>query len=971
MIRWLLALWLALAGAAFGQEDEGDPTALAHLKAAEAALNQGDFDGALEELAVSLEIYRALGDARSEVHTLRSFAQVVGFSGQCEAELGWLEQAYEVARAAGLHDKAGEALLDASNAHLRCGQIDAARGAADQALALSEAEALPVVRARALMTQATLLGSLNLDPERRAALLREALLLCEEHEQALMGALIRRNLAELEVDAGRYAEAAVLLDEAIPVLRTTGAPQNLPTALAHRAHVAFMVGDFGRAIELTDEALALSRRMQNAAGHLNVLYTSVQLYAWLGDYSTATALSEEALAVSEAADIPVAVCHVRLQREMLRYWQSPMDRASKQQHAEVCQDIADCYAQIGYRYGQITAQRRVAVMWNHLDDPRAAPLLEELVEQAEDIGDPVQETSVLRMLAEHNSAPLHDEPSWQRALAAADRSGNAHSKITTTLNWLDTVPPDKLRTPQALARLRDLPDLLDDDAATYGRDNEQIEDYHVLHRPGLHEAALTLYEEGFDDAAFRLLASMQAPGLRAQVAMRRWLETAEADEQIRWQSLVDTTPGLDVLRTDLLHGLDPDEQVLRTRQAAFFRLVTELTEDTTLLRTPSLREVQAALAEQAYRSARPPLLLAFHLGEEHLLVQVIEPDSYALVLLWGAAPQVRADALLVSEAMEELSTLPPAARELGLSFFPDDAIYRLFFTLIEEPSWSRLSKDRPLFIAPDGVLQSVPFAALRTRDPRRATAWLIERHPIAVLPSVSWLVVQRPPPERLKSEHRSLLMGATAVPGSPRLPYGDAELDTVRGHLAALGEVQVACDQGCAAPPSAATWAAEAPGAAIVHVVAHGEARSHPWLDERSGGTLAHLQLVDAEGRPERLWEHRVETTLLDADLVTLSACRTFAADSWELEGALGLSRALLAAGARSVLSTHWAVDDQATAALMDRFYAELVAARTAEETPIAWKARALRSAQLELLSRPETAHPLYWAGFVLVGAAD
>jgi CHAT domain-containing protein len=67
---------------------------------------------------------------------------------------------------------------------------------------------------------------------------------------------------------------------------------------------------------------------------------------------------------------------------------------------------------------------------------------------------------------------------------------------------------------------------------------------------------------------------------------------------------------------------------------------------------------------------------------------------------------------------------------------------------------------------------------------------------------------------------------------------------------------------------------------------------------------------------------------------------------------------AFIEAGAQSVVSTLWELEDHATAHLMTDFYADL---SHREE-----KAEALRAAQLEILN--SGAPPFYWAGFVLDG---
>jgi len=116
----------------------------------------------------------------------------------------------------------------------------------------------------------------------------------------------------------------------------------------------------------------------------------------------------------------------------------------------------------------------------------------------------------------------------------------------------------------------------------------------------------------------------------------------------------------------------------------------------------------------------------------------------------------------------------------------------------------------------------------------------------------------------------------------------------------------------------------------------------------------------------------------LDAELVTLSSCRTALGREAGGEGYIGLVHAFLQAGARSLLVSLWRVEDEATALLMGRFYENLTGAFTEERhgwqgQPIP-KAAALQEAKSWLRSyrgpngRQLFRHPAYWSGFILVG---
>jgi CHAT domain-containing protein len=86
------------------------------------------------------------------------------------------------------------------------------------------------------------------------------------------------------------------------------------------------------------------------------------------------------------------------------------------------------------------------------------------------------------------------------------------------------------------------------------------------------------------------------------------------------------------------------------------------------------------------------------------------------------------------------------------------------------------------------------------------------------------------------------------------------------------------------------------------------------------------------------------------------------AADLQGVGGEVAVTRAFFYAGARALLVSHWAVASGPTVELTTGMFG--VYARE----PGVGKAEALRRAQAAVRARPETAHPFFWAPFVLVG---
>ena len=97
----------------------------------------------------------------------------------------------------------------------------------------------------------------------------------------------------------------------------------------------------------------------------------------------------------------------------------------------------------------------------------------------------------------------------------------------------------------------------------------------------------------------------------------------------------------------------------------------------------------------------------------------------------------------------------------------------------------------------------------------------------------------------------------------------------------------------------------------------------------------------------------------LRAKLVVLSCCYS-ARGQINAEGVVGIARAFLGAGARSVIASLWALNDEATLEFMKHFYEHLVAGKRASKS--------LHHAIKWMRESEEFKAVKYWAPFVLTG---
>jgi len=232
-------------------------------------------------------------------------------------------------------------------------------------------------------------------------------------------------------------------------------------------------------------------------------------------------------------------------------------------------------------------------------------------------------------------------------------------------------------------------------------------------------------------------------------------------------------------------------------------------------------------------------------------------------------------------------------------------------------------------VVPYDFLHYVPFHALF--DGR---AYVSESTAISYAPSASVyaLCLQRP----ASTATRTLALG---VP--------DARAPFILEEVQAVAETLPHCDLRVGDEATAEVLRRLGPASRIVHLATHGRFREDNPL-------FSGVRLGDAY-----LMLHDLYELHIPADLVTLSGCGTGLQTLAAGDELLGLTRGLLAAGARSVLVTLWNVDDRSTAEFMKSFYRSLESGGDL--------AAAVQDAMAEL--RRQRPHPYYWAPFTLVGA--
>jgi tetratricopeptide (TPR) repeat protein len=343
-------------------------------------------------------------------------------------------------------------------------------------------------------------------------------------------------------------------------------------------------------------------------------------------------------------------------------------------------------------------------------------------------------------------------------------------------------------------------------------------------------------------------------------------------------------------------------------------------------------------------------------------VQRALPDRTLLLDYWQSPIGSAVIAVTRTKAaMHRFEIAPAAIKTLidGLSADPSsgwESARDAASALLPGAAW--LDGIDHVIVVPDGTVSLVPFELLRVNGQS-----LVERAAVSYTPTAVTLL--RPietrqmwaPPWRLQLR----AFGDPLVPSASfdvgeevrgRLSGSADEVRTIAAQLAGRAELHLGADDRKAA-------LLQRSSAPLLHLATHAVAdinameQSRLLFSPAAGDAPAdYLFLKEAYDLP-----------LEDVELAVLSACDTERGQLVRGEGVQSFSRAFLAAGARSTVTTLWRVADRPTAELMRIFYRHLQRGLPRDE--------ALRQAKLSFAqSGGALAHPHYWAAFVLTGEA-
>jgi len=354
----------------------------------------------------------------------------------------------------------------------------------------------------------------------------------------------------------------------------------------------------------------------------------------------------------------------------------------------------------------------------------------------------------------------------------------------------------------------------------------------------------------------------------------------------------------------------------------------------------STKEVEKILAD------KDEVLVEYFLGENTLSTFVITGDTTVFIYQH-----------IDSTLSDRVSSFVNAIENSDLLAFRLSGynLYNLLILPIE-----RFVAKKDLIIIPDGLLNSIPFEALLTKpnstDDFYSLPYLAYNHAIRYALSAT-LLKKETKPVRVSN---SLLAFAPVFTGRSQSKWRSlfAPIPFTKKEVQEAGIVFQKAHHDADVyfyeeASEAKLKSLNLQGYSHIHFATHG-------IINEEKPELSHLLLERDTSSVEdgKLFTGEIYNLLLNARLVTLSACETAMGQLIEGEGLLGLTRSFFYAGADQVLATLWKIDDKTASTAMPLFYSYLMDDHTTTQ--------ALHLTKLDLINNRATAEPKFWAPYIL-----
>lgn len=968
--------------------EPGDEARIAAEKAAADARQRSFCDRvedkrkALEDLQQALTVWRAIGDRSAEARTLNDCGDVQTRLGDNDTALATLSQALEIARAQGDRREQARALN-------LLGPVERRKGTDNARILALYSEALRLWRELGdsagqadVLYNLGVLSANNRDSKAALGYFDEALRLSEGAGLLSQQAFTLAAIGLIHRDRGDAAQALDCLGRGLDLARRSGDGSAEAYVLFSTGSFHLHRGELQRAIELFTAARGFYQAQGDRRQEARVLTSLGSANVSLGDLDRALDCYRNALAINRETQDHVNELYALLFMGWVQQLQGESE-AAVQRYTEaltISRSMSLLYQSRALYFlgrGELALRRPAEAV---------GPLQESLKAlEAQGQDNAFDKARTLLELGRASHALGDDAQAEQQLQQALDRGRSLQNFMieTEAHEHMARLELDRGNLPAARAAIEEVLSIVDSVRSKVASQRMRVlflasrQAYYQLHL----EILMRLQER---DPAGRYLP-----------------EALAASERARARGLLDL---LAEGRIDVRHGIAADlkqreEEIDNRISALQTQMLDDLSKgDWDAAKAARLDEEMKQAAEDReeldweirrrhphYAAVRNPLplrleeiqerlddrtaLLEYAVGEERSFLFVVTREGLTSYTLPPAAR--------LTEEIRQLggALTKPGRRTFGLYVTQARALYRELLG----PAADLLARKPRLIISPDGPLHFLSFEALLTADPGAGQSfpdlpYLIREKSVTYVPSASVLaelaqlrerVTTAAVPKRFvgfadplpavagaEAQAAMTLRAPGGFPALPRLLQSRREVEGIAG-LYPPDEKQLYLDRAATEENVKSNELLST--ARRIHFATHG------FLKERQP-ELSGLVLSRTPGSREDglLQVYEIFNLDLDADLVVLSACDTGLGAMVSGEGLVGVTRAFLYAGARSVVVSLWQVDDASTPDLMISFYRHL----DQDED----KAESLRLAKLEMIREEKFSHPFYWAPFILIG---
>jgi CHAT domain-containing protein len=352
-------------------------------------------------------------------------------------------------------------------------------------------------------------------------------------------------------------------------------------------------------------------------------------------------------------------------------------------------------------------------------------------------------------------------------------------------------------------------------------------------------------------------------------------------------------------------------------------------------------------------------ILSYVVDNNDITIFAITKNSCHFQNINYSSEQISADVEATISSITELqeTILDPFIAEYWFnrttdSPWPEEIqkIYNILITHLEKlhailiaPLLPVISNKKHLLIIPHGPLHRIPWAALHGK-----AEYLTQRYSISLLPSVSIGIALE---TKKHPKNNTTIVFGDPDPDDNIFKLPGAKQEALVVHQLFQSNQELFLGEKV----TKSNFVKHASRANLIHMSCH-------HLFDSTAPLLSFLKLhggTESKNDDGFLFAFEIAGLSLQSKLVTLSACETGRSSISTGDEQYGIVRSFLTAGAQSVLSTLWHIQDKSAAYFFSNFYQRIQTHGTGES---------LTLAQRDMINHPSYQLPNFWAPYILSG---